>query len=211
MNTIGQTALGIIVLCLLGILVGVKRVATGSILGEKPQGGFLISAVNVFNLFFLLVANPVAGILLITHRMDTFDPTRLTINVPWLLTGLETVGLLLYVIGFFLMAWALIHLGRNYQLGGNAPLETNELITTGPYRLVRHPMYTAALCIALGLACLIQSLAYLAVFVIYLVLMIFLVPFEEQGLRRAYGERYEAYRTTVGALLPLNLHTRRAP
>ena len=202
MNTLGQTALGIIVLCLLGLLVGVKRAATGSILGEKPQGGLLISMVNVFNLFFLLVANPVAGILLIANRMDTFDPTRLAIDLPWLLTSLEIFGLLLYVTGFFLMAWALISLGRNYQLGGNTPLETNQLITSGPYKLIRHPMYTAALCIALGLALLIQSMAYFTVFIIYLVLMIFLIPFEEKSLLMAYGEQYETYRKKAGALFP---------
>ncbi|MCX6645008.1 MAG: hypothetical protein NTY09_01415, partial [bacterium] len=174
MNTFGQIPLGIIILCLLAMLVIVKQISTGSILGDKPKGGFLIWVVNVFNLFFLLVANPVAGILLVSHSMDSIDPTRLTIDVPWLLVSMETVGLVLYVVGFFLMAWALTTLGRNYQIGGNPPLESNVMIITGPYRLIRHPMYSAALFISLGLACLVQSLAYLAVFIIYLVLIIFL-------------------------------------
>jgi protein-S-isoprenylcysteine O-methyltransferase Ste14 len=64
-------------------------------------------------------------------------------------------------------------------------------------------MYTAALCISLGLACLIQSLAFLSVFCIYVVLIILLVPGEEGGLRRAYGEQYNAYQQKVKRIVPL--------
>ena len=72
----------------------------------------------------------------------------------------------------------------------------------GPYRAVRHPMYSSALCIALGLALLIQSLACLAVFGIYLVLMIRLIPVEEEEMQRAYGEAYRAYRKKTARLIP---------
>lgn len=72
----------------------------------------------------------------------------------------------------------------------------------GHIRLVRHPMYTAALCISLGLACLIQSLAYLGALCVYLVLIVLLIPVEEEGLRRAYGERYVAYQQEVKKVLP---------
>jgi protein-S-isoprenylcysteine O-methyltransferase Ste14 len=199
---IGQTTLGIIILCLLAMLVAVKRIATGTILGDKAQGGFLIHAVNVFNLFFLLVANPLAGILLVTGRLDDLDRSRVAVNIPVLLTVLEIGGLLLYVAGFALMAWALLTLGCNYQLGGCKPLESNVLIIRGPYRLVRHPMYLAAILIAFGLACLVQSIAYAGVFIVYLALMIYLLPYEEKGLIRAYGEQYIEYRRSVGGLLP---------
>ncbi len=63
-------------------------------------------------------------------------------------------------------------------------------------------MYTAALSISLGLACLIQSLAFLAVFCIYLVLILLLVPMEEDKLQKAYGEQYARYRETTGKLIP---------
>jgi len=63
-------------------------------------------------------------------------------------------------------------------------------------------MYSAALCISLGLACLIQSIAYLSVFCIYLVLIISLIPAEEKGLRQVYGEQYDAYRRRVRTLIP---------
>jgi protein-S-isoprenylcysteine O-methyltransferase Ste14 len=83
------------------------------------------------------------------------------------------------------------------------------MVVNGPYKLVRHPMYTAALSIALGLACLTQSLASFLVFCIYLVLMLWLIPLEEDGLRRVYGERYVAYQRETGKLLPSVFRSRR--
>ena len=187
-----QRALGIAILFLLGMLVTVKRVATGSIL-DKPKGSLLVQLVNIFNLFFLLVVNPLAALLLITRRLVTIDPTRMIVDSLSILMVLEFAGLVMYVLGFLLIAWALVMLGRNYQLGGSAPRSEDKVVMDGPYGLVRHPMYTAALSISLGLACLIQSWAFFCVFCIYLVLIFLLIPVEEDGLREAYGEQYVAY------------------
>jgi protein-S-isoprenylcysteine O-methyltransferase Ste14 len=63
-------------------------------------------------------------------------------------------------------------------------------------------MYAAALCISLGLALLTQSLAFLAVTVIYVALIVPLMPFEEEGLRRAYGDQYVEYSRRVRRLVP---------
>jgi protein-S-isoprenylcysteine O-methyltransferase len=117
--------------------------------------------------------------------------------------GLEIGGMVSYLVGYLLMAWALLNLGGNYQVGGNPPRLSDEMVIVGPYRIVRHPMYTAALCISLGLACLIQSLAFLSVFCTYVTLIILLVPGEEDGLRRAYGKQYIAYQQRVKRIVPL--------
>lgn len=189
------------ILFLLGALVIVKRAATGSIL-DKPEGNVLVRFVNIFNLLFLLVVNPLTAVFLILRRLAAIDPTRLTINAAWILGLLEIVGLMLYVTGFAFMAWALIMLGRHYQLGGTAPRSRDRMVVNGPYRLVRHPMYAAASSISLGLACLIQSGAALCVFVIYLLLLSVLIPMEENGLQQAYGESYVAYRQQARKLIP---------
>jgi protein-S-isoprenylcysteine O-methyltransferase Ste14 len=201
MHIVNQAAAGILILILLAMLIVVKQRATGSIL-EKPSGTPLLLLVNSFNLVFLLVANPLAAILLVTRSVDALDPSHFAVHVRWLLTGLEIGGVTLCVIGYLLMAWALIALGSTYQLGGSSPRLDDTLVIAGPYRFVRHPMYSAALCISLGLACLIQSIAYLSVFCIYLVLIISLIPAEEKGLRQVYGEQYDAYRRRVRTLIP---------
>jgi protein-S-isoprenylcysteine O-methyltransferase Ste14 len=201
MNLFDQRILGIAILFLLGMLVTAKRVATGSIL-DKPKGSLMVQLVNIFNLFFLLVVNLLAALLLITRRLPTIDPTYMAFDKPWIVMLLEVAGLVMYLMGYLLMAWALITLGRSYQLGGSTPRSEDKIVMAGPYRLIRHPMYTAALSISLGLACLIQSGAFLCVFFIYLVLIFLLIPMEEDGLRKAYGEQYVAYRQKARKLIP---------
>jgi protein-S-isoprenylcysteine O-methyltransferase Ste14 len=200
MNLLGDTALGIIIFMLLGMLVIIKRAATGDIL-DKPQGNLLVQLVNIFNLFFLLVVNPLAGVLLFAHRMAAWDPTNLKIEDPLILTLVELAGLISYVAGFLVMAWALVRLGKNYQLGGSAPRSEDKMIVHGPYRLIRHPMYASALSISLGLSLLIQSWAFLLVFGVYLLLIFLLMPLEEERLLNAYGDKYLAYQRRTHKLL----------
>jgi protein-S-isoprenylcysteine O-methyltransferase Ste14 len=202
MHLLDQRTLGITILVLLAGLVVTKKMTTGSILGERPGSNLWTWIPHLFNLFFLLVANPLTAILLITGHLEFVDSSRLAIDIPWLLMGLEIGGMTLYGIGFLLMAWALVKLGGNYQAGGSAPLFGDQMVLEGPYKLVRHPMYSAALGISLGLACLIQSLALLFVFLIYLGLINVLIAAEEKGLRRAYGEPYIAYQQKVKRLVP---------
>jgi len=202
MHLFNQEILGAAILVLLGALVIVKQVATGSVL-DRPKGSFLLQFVNVFNLFFLLVVNPLAAILLISHQIESVDPTHAIIGEGWVLTALEIVGLALYLIGFLLMTLALIRLGRNYQLGGSTPRANDAMITDGPYRLMRHPMYTAALSIALGLACLIQSWACVVIFCLYLGLIVMLIPVEEAALEKVYGSQYDTYQHKTRRLIPL--------
>jgi protein-S-isoprenylcysteine O-methyltransferase Ste14 len=201
MHLLDQQVLGIGILLLLGILVTVKRIATGSVL-DKPKGNLMVQLVNIFNLFFLLVVNPLAALLLVTRNLVTIDPTYMIIDEGWILMALEIVGLVMYVAGYLLMAWALITLGRNYQLGGSTPRDEDKLLVGGPYRLVRHPMYAAAWSISLGLACLTQSWALFCVFCIYLVLILLLIPMEEAGLEKAYGEQYVAYQLKSRRIIP---------
>lgn len=202
MHGLDQIVLGAVVLLMPGVLVVVKYVATGTIIQERPDSGFFLWLTHLFNLFFLLIINPLAGLLLVTRQLDALDPTRLVITAPRLLMGLEIVGLVLFVPGYLLMAWALLTLRRTYQVGGSTPRTDDALVISGPYKFVRHPMYAAVLYISMGLACLTQSLAYLAVFCVYSVLLMVLIPMEEARLRQAYGQQYDAYRQQVHALLP---------
>jgi protein-S-isoprenylcysteine O-methyltransferase Ste14 len=201
MHLLDQKILGIAILLLLGMLVMAKRMATGSVL-DKPKGSFMLQLVNIFNLFFLLVVNPAVAVLLLMRRLETIDPSHMIIDAPSFLIVLELAGLVLYAMGFLLMAWALLSLGRNYQLGGTAPRDTDEMIMDGPYGKIRHPMYSAALSISFGLACLTQSLAFFSVFCIYLVLILLLIPLEEKGLQRAFGEKYVVYQRNAAKLFP---------
>ncbi|MFN8373656.1 MAG: isoprenylcysteine carboxylmethyltransferase family protein [Anaerolineae bacterium] len=112
------------------------------------------------------------------------------------------IGGLLLIAGYLLMAWALAALGHNYQLGEVHLELKNRMVVNGPYGWIRHPMYSAALSIALGLTCLIQSWVLFGVFCIYLVLLTPLIPAEENKLRSAYPEQYSAYQQQTRRLIP---------
>jgi protein-S-isoprenylcysteine O-methyltransferase Ste14 len=196
-----QKILGIMILLLLSALVVVKQIATGSVL-EKPKGIFLVQLVNSFNLFFLLFLNPLVAILLIAHRLEMIDPLRIIVNEHWLLAIWEMAGLVIYVTGYFLMAWALICLDNNYQIGGSIPRTKDAMVMNGPFRLVRHPMYTAALMICFGLASLTQSWALFGVFSLYLIFIFALIPLEEDGLRQVYDRQYFFYQQKTKKFIP---------
>jgi protein-S-isoprenylcysteine O-methyltransferase Ste14 len=203
MHVLGQTTTGIILLCLSGFLVLIKRLATGSLVEFNPRMDAWNLLTNLFNLFFLLIVNPVAALLLVSGQMERLDFTHLGNLSPQWVLGLEVAGLGLSVLGYLLISWALLYLADNYQLGGSSPRSQDRLVLAGPYRLVRHPMYTSVLCISLGLALLVQSLAFFAVFCIYLALILHIIPGEEQGLRIAYHAQYLAYQKQAKKLIPL--------
>ncbi len=202
MHLLDPVVLGVVILVLLRVLVAVKQVSTGSVL-DRPGGTFLVRLVNLFNLFFLLILNPLAAVGLLRRSLLRIDPTHAQLAPGSLLLRVKMIGLLLYFGGFGLMAWELITLGRIYQLGGTAPRRGDDVVLTGLYRSIRHPVYSAAISISLGLACLIQSLAFLAVFVIYLVWIIPLIRLEEQQLLRVDGKKYAAYQHGKARLVPL--------
>jgi len=105
--------------------------------------------------------------------------------------------------GFVLLAvWARRHLGRNWSAEVRIG-EDHELVRTGPYRILRHPIYTAMLGMFLGTT--IASSQYHALLGLALLFAAYLrkTRLEEQILRRTFGADYDVYRRQTWALVPL--------
>ncbi len=203
MNALDPKIAGGMILGSSAAFLFVKRWTTGSFLKGKPEGGFLIWFTHVLNLFLLMAVNPAAAILVVVRRLETLDPTILDPGRTPLHPVLEISGLLLYLTGNSLMCWALVTMRGHFQVMGKAPRPKDRLCSSGPYRLVRHPMYTSCLCLSLGSAFFTQSLAVFALFWVQAGLVLSLIAFEEEGLLRAYGAQFEAYRSRVKRLVPL--------
>jgi len=139
---------GTAILCLLGILLTLMLVATGSVL-DKTTGTIMVQLVNIFNLFFLLIVNSLIAVLLINRCLPTVDPARISIDELWISIVLEIIGLMHYVMGYLLVAWA-----------------------------------------------------FFCVFSIYVVLLLLLIPMEEDGLKKAFGDQYRAYQQKTKKLVP---------
>jgi len=115
---------------------------------------------------------------------------------PWL----RVVGLLLLALGAGLGTWGLWALGRNLTAFPR-PVEGGELVTHGPYRLVRHPVYTGLILAAVGWALVRTSLIGLALAAVLFAFFDRKSRREEAWLGEAYPG-YAAYRRQVRKLVP---------
>ena len=99
--------------------------------------------------------------------------------------------------------WARFHLGRNW----GTPMslrENHELVTTGPYRYVRHPIYAGFMLAMLGTALAID-IAWLALLVVYAVFFVFAARSEERTMLAQFPRQYPEYRRRTKMLIPFVL------
>ncbi|MDD1701449.1 MAG: isoprenylcysteine carboxylmethyltransferase family protein, partial [Methanoregula sp.] len=116
-------------------------------------------------------------------------------------TGTASAGLLVTIAGLAFAVWARVHLGKNWS--GMPTIRKDHTITrTGPYRFVRHPIYSGIL---LGLIGTAIGVGYFIIFCsVILVFGLFVIKFrmEEQFLEEEFGEEYARYKREVKALIP---------
>lgn len=93
------------------------------------------------------------------------------------------------------------HLGRNVS-PTVVTHDDHELVTTGPYRWIRNPLYTAGTTIFAGLGLLAASWFLLAGAVVALTLVRLRLPQEEAELEARFGEAYREYARRTGRFLP---------
>jgi protein-S-isoprenylcysteine O-methyltransferase Ste14 len=113
----------------------------------------------------------------------------------------EGAGWAIAVAGLALAVWARRVLGRNWS-GRVVLKEDHELIRSGPYAAVRHPIYTGLLVAVLGTALDIARWRDVVALALFTVSLRLKAGREEKLMERAFGERYRDYRRTTGMLLP---------
>lgn len=99
--------------------------------------------------------------------------------------------------GTLLAFWSAWHLGTNFSLLPQA----RQLVTTGPYRFVRHPIYLGGLLITVGEVWLRWSPLVLVLNLLFVAAQIVRLRYEDEVLDRAFPE-YRAYRASTSALIP---------
>jgi len=80
--------------------------------------------------------------------------------------------------------------------------KTDNLVTTGAFRYVRHPLYLASLLTYFALSISTLSLFSMAIFVGIFILHDYIASYEEKRLKMKYGETYSLYRIKTGKWLP---------
>ena len=116
--------------------------------------------------------------------------------------ALFVAGIAVMVLGLALRAWSVIVLGRNFTVYVQVR-EEQPVVDTGPYRLLRHPSYTALLLVCLGIGLTLGNWLALAVIVVLPTLAILLrIRVEERALLAGIGEPYRRFAATRKRLIP---------
>ncbi|MBN1920979.1 MAG: isoprenylcysteine carboxylmethyltransferase family protein [Anaerolineae bacterium] len=122
----------------------------------------------------------------------------LTVPLPlWL----RWVGAGLALLSVPLLAWVHSALGRHWSTSLQFKTE-HRLIQTGPYRWVRHPMYTVLFSFFIGLGLLSAHIVMLGLAALAVTVVGVRIPKEEAMMVAQFGEEYRTYMQHTGRLLP---------
>jgi protein-S-isoprenylcysteine O-methyltransferase Ste14 len=115
--------------------------------------------------------------------------------------ALGITGAVITVAGVGLAIWARWHLGTNWSATVSIRAD-HELIHTGPYRTIRHPIYTGMLLAFAGTALALGEVRGVIAFVIVLIAFYFKARKEESFLTQEFGERFAERARHTGMFLP---------
>lgn len=114
--------------------------------------------------------------------------------------GVQILGVILCVLGLAFAIWARRDLGRNWS-GTPSMKEDHELVTSGPYRFVRHPIYTGMILALFG-SVLASGIIWLVIFIIFCINFLYQLPVEEKYMMQLFPNEYPEYKKRTKALIP---------
>ena len=134
-------------------------------------------------------------VVLLLVRARVFRGHTVT-NDPWL----QGIGFAVFLSGLALAVWARLYLGRNWGTPMSQKVDP-ELVTTGPYRRVRHPIYSGIILATVGTAVAIDwywlvAAGILGTYFVYSAVM------EERYMTALFPEAYPAFRRATKMLIP---------
>ncbi len=189
------TLYGISLSLTFGVRIAVQLHRTGSsgVHGLPPNA----SLVERFAGVLFVTALAMGGMAPVLDLLGVLDPVP-TLDVA----GVNAVGFVLATCGVALTFAAQLAMGNAWRIGVD-PEERTELVTDGPFRLVRNPIYSAMIPTVLGLVLMVPNalaLAAIVCLVTALELQVRLV--EEPYLLQTHGDAYAEYAASVGRFVP---------
>ena len=141
----------------------------------------------------------VVGALLVAHPRFGFGLLLAPIFTPSDVT--RVLGFIVLLAGLSFTVWARVHLGGTWS-GTVTVKEGPELIRTGPYGIVRHPIYTGLLVAFLGTAVMVDQWKCEIGLPIIIAAFVYKLRIEERYMTGQFGEAYDQYKKQVPALFP---------
>lgn len=116
-------------------------------------------------------------------------------------TNIIQLGVLLTFVGLGFAVWARLHLGTNWS--GTITIKTDhQLIRSGPYALVRHPIYTGVLLAMAGTTIAVGEIRGVIAIALLVAAYAHKLQMEETWLVQQFGTAYQQYQHEVRALIP---------
>jgi len=117
------------------------------------------------------------------------------------LYSVQVTGLVLTIVGCAFSVWARVQLGGNWS-GQVTVKAEHELVTTGPYALARHPIYTGLMVAVAGTALAGGVWRCIVALVVILLALMVKMGQEERMMMQTFPAEYPQYRQRVKALIP---------
>jgi len=114
---------------------------------------------------------------------------------------IEVLAVTLTALGIALAIWARFYIGQNWSSAVTIKVG-HQLIRTGPYAWVRHPIYSGLLLAMIGTVLALRELRGLLAFVLLWLGFWIKLRMEEEFMRKTFGEEYAEYSRSTGPLIP---------
>ncbi|RDY70704.1 methyltransferase family protein [Halobacillus sp. SY10] len=145
---------------------------------------------------FLLILAAVVVTLVFSLLMQEWDIGIIYYRGVW------WIGLVVYAIGVGLRYWGILHLKDQFTRNVSVQ-EGDRLVSSGPYRLLRHPLYTGLLFIIIGFCSGLGNLyAALLCGIFMTIALLHRIKLEEAMLVEQHGERYRKWCRSRYRLIP---------
>ena len=135
-------------------------------------------------------------VILLLIRLRAFSGPGAATGNPWLLG----IGLAFFVLGLALAVWARAYLGRNWGMPMSQRADP-ELVTTGPYGRIRHPIYSGIILGMVGTAIAVSPYWLIAVAILG-AYFLFSAVIEERTMAKLFPAAYPPYKRATKMLVP---------
>ena len=166
------------------------RSHTGEKLDRRQEGLFILITLR------LIGAVGMAGF--ITYLINPASMAWASVPLP---VWLRWTGVGLALIAGWLLVWMFRTLGRNLT-DTVVTRKEHTLVTTGPYRWVRHPLYTSAVLITVAYSVVAANWFFLVTGCLAILLLVIRTRKEEENLIARFGDDYRRYMQRTGRFLP---------
>lgn len=177
------------------IIIGLNIIATFGANLSGAQKGFkssLSESVHKPNTYLQKLPLVLSTITLVALILAVFQIGTLDYSSKY--NSVRIAGLIIYLLFSWIQIWSFKTLGNNYSQ--EIMIRKNhQLISTGPFRLIRHPQYLSQILLDLGAAA--ATLSYLV-----FPFLILRAKEEEKLLSRHFKDEFSAYKKRSGFLIP---------